>query len=132
MDLSPMEELVFARYLAEGAEGFSMVGRFWPHGDLVLIIEDKIQLACLSFGFRARPACAKVARDLVDRLIAQGGFSTARNDLGVMHQFQTEPYRRCIAQLQEANPTVQAAKAAGPDFWDAAFTAVNEGGALPA
>lgn len=126
-----MEELVFARFLAEGAPGFSMVGRFWPHGDLVLILEDKVQLACLSFGFRARAAYPKVAREFVDLLIEQGGFSTKRNDLGVMHQFQAEPYRQCVAQLQDANPIVQAAKAAGPDYWDPAFTAVSEGGAAP-
>jgi hypothetical protein len=52
MDLSPSEQHVLAYYLANGAQDFAMVGRFFPYGELVLVLQDKIQVAIASSGPR--------------------------------------------------------------------------------
>ena len=89
MSLSALEEHVLAFYLANGAEALKMDPRFWPYGELVLIVEDKIQFATRSFGFKVGRAGPNAARAFLDLMIERGGFSTARNDYGsTMHQYQ--------------------------------------------
>jgi hypothetical protein len=124
MSLSAIEEHVFAYWLANGAQGLSMVGRFWPYGELTMVIQDKVQVAVRKFGFKAGQACPTVAKAFLDKLIELEAFSTTTNKFGgTMHQYQPEAYARCVKELQEANPILQKAQAGGPGFWDEAFAA---------
>jgi hypothetical protein len=128
MSLSELEEHVLAYYLENGAADLNMVGRFWPRGELVLVIEDKVQLATRKFGVRANLAGPKVARALLEILIERGAFSTVKGDHGsTMHQYQKDAYRTCIGELQASNPIIAKARAAGPGWWDEAFAALQKG-----
>jgi hypothetical protein len=126
MSLSELEQHVFAYYVANGAQDLAMVPRFWPYGELVLIVEDKIQMATRKFGYKIGMVCPKVARALLDLLIERGGFSTTKDSLSTMHQYQSKPYLDCIKDLQETNPIILKARAGGPDFWADAFAALTQ------
>ena len=126
MSLSQTEQLVFAYYLANGAQDFAMVGRFWPYGELVMVLEDKIRVATRKYGAKAGAAAPAVARAFLDLIIAREGFSTTKNKFGgSMHQYQPDTYPKLVKALQEADPIVQKAEAAGPGFWDDAFGAAG-------
>jgi hypothetical protein len=126
MNLSETEELVFAYFVANGAQEFAMVGRFFPYGELVLVLEDKIRVATRKFGAKAGRAPSSVARAFLDLLIEQGAFSTVKNKFGgAMHQYQPDAYVKCLKDLRETNPIVVKAQAAGPGFWDEAFAAAG-------
>ena len=125
MDLSPAEQLVFSYFVANNAQDFNMVGRWWPYGELVLVVEDKIRIATRKFGFKADLASAKAARAFLDLLIERGAFSSKESSLGgIMHQYQTEAYKSLIAELQAGDPLIQKAGAEGPDVWKDAFAAL--------
>ena len=126
MALSEMEQHVFAYYLAHGAGEFSMVGRFFPYGELTLLIQDKIQVAVRKFGRRASAACPSAARALLDLMIEKGGCSSTKDKFGAsMHQFQGDAYKAALKALQESDPILQKAQAAGPAYWDEAFAALG-------
>jgi hypothetical protein len=125
VNLSEVERLVFAYYVANGALELNMVGRFWPYGELVLVIEDKVQLATRKFGVKANLAGPKVARALLDVLLEHQAFSTVKSDLGsTMHQYQKDNYRKCITDLQAADPLIAKAQSTGPAYWEEAFAAL--------
>lgn len=119
MNLSALEEHVLAYYLANAAEGLQMDPRFWPYGELVLIVEDKIQFATRQFGFKVAAAAPNVARAFLDLMIKRGGFSTAKNDYGsTMHQYQRQRYDASIRELRAVNPICMEANASGPEYWE--------------
>jgi hypothetical protein len=131
MNLSELEQHVFAYYVANGAQDFTMAGRFFPHGELVLMIADKVQVATRKFGRKVTMTTPKVARSFLDLLIEREAFSTVKNDFGgTMHQYQAKNYQDCIRELQETNPIILKAQAAGPEFWEEAFAELS-GGARP-
>jgi hypothetical protein len=118
-----MEQHVFAYYLANGAEDFA-TQRFFPYGELVMMIQDKVQVGVRKYGVKANSAAPAAARHLLDLIIEKGGFSTTKNKFGgSMHQYQADTYKSAVRQLQDADPIVQQARAAGPGFWDEAFAA---------
>lgn len=121
MDLSELEQHVFAYYVANWAQDLRMDPRFCPYGELLPLIEDKIKVATSLFGAKPAMACPNVARALLDLLIERGGFSTFKNDFGTMYQYHTENYRKCIKDLQESNAIILKAQSVGPDFWEKTF-----------
>ena len=125
MSLTEVEQAAYAYYLAHDANQFTVTGRFYPHGELVLVIGDKVQVATRKFG---RPVASKannVARVWLDRLIETGAYSTKQNDFGgSMHQFQPDLYKTVLRQEQDANPIIQESKSGGPDFWTDKFSAL--------
>ena len=122
MSLTQAEQLVFSHFVANGAQDFNMVGRFWPYAELVLVIEDKMRLGTRKFGFKADMACPKAARAFLDLLLEREAFSTIKSDLGgTMHQFQTEPYRALLAELRENDPLIAKRQPGGAEAWKAAF-----------
>lgn len=128
MNLSELEQHVFAYYVANAAEQLNMVPRFWPYGELKLLVEDKVQVAVRKFGLKAKMASPNVARAFLDLLIERDAFSTVKNEHGgTMHQYQTANYRNCVKELQETNPIILKAQAAGPAYWDEAFAALTGG-----
>lgn len=123
MNLTELEQLVLAHYVAHGARDLNMVGRFWPYGELVLIIEDKIQLGVRKYGTRANMAAPRVSRAFADMQIEQGGFSTVDNNFGgKMHQFQGDAYLAAIDAFEASDPILQEAATAGEGFWADRFT----------
>jgi hypothetical protein len=122
MSLSDLEQKIFAYYLANGAADLTMAPRFWPYGELVLIVEDKISMATRKFGSKVTRASGNVARAFLDLLIDRAAFSTAENKLGKMYRYDTANYLNCIKELQKTDPIVAKAQATGPGFWEEAFT----------
>ena len=126
MALSEMEQHVFAYFVANGAQDFAMVGRFWPYGELTMVLEDKIRVATRKFGSKAGSAAPAVAKAFLDLIIEQEAFSTVKNKFGgTMHQYQADKYPGYIKDLQQTNPILQKAQAGGPGFWDEAFAAIG-------
>ena len=128
MSLDPLEQHIFAYYLATDAPHFTMAGRFFPHGELVLIVEDKIQIATRKFGQKVTMRAKPVAIAFLDAVIASGGFSTQGSKFGgSMHQFQPDAYPAAVATLAGADPVVAQAAAHGAGFWPETFAALTAG-----
>lgn len=126
MSLTDLEQHVYAYYVAHDAAQFTAAPRFYPHGELVLIFADKIQVATRKFGRKATAKANTAAAALIDKLIAVGAYSTKKNDFGgSMHQFQEAVYKAFLKDEQARDPIILKAKDAGPDFWDQAFSALT-------
>jgi hypothetical protein len=117
-ELSPIEAHVLA-YFAQGtATTLDISGRWFPHGELVMIIADKMQVATRKFGRKAGAATRGAATAFVDQMIAAGAWSTKQNDFGgSMHQFQGDVYKGALKAMQDSNAIL----ASVGDDWDAAF-----------
>jgi hypothetical protein len=127
LQLSALEQHIFAFYVAHGAQDLNMTPRFWPYGELVLIVEDKIRLAVRQFGITSSLHCRPVATAFLDLLIEREAFSTVTGSLGDrMHRYQPENFRNSINELLATNPIILAAQGAGPNFWQEAFTQWRE------
>jgi hypothetical protein len=123
MSLTELEQHVYAYYVATDAAQFQAAPRFYPYGELTLIFADKVEVATRKFGRKATAKANTVAAALLDKLIASGAYSTKQNEFGgSMHQFQTDAYKAFLAAGQQSDPIIQKAKAAGPEFWEQAFT----------
>ncbi|MDR2857767.1 MAG: hypothetical protein LBV50_07955 [Novosphingobium sp.] len=126
MSLTDLEQHVYAYYIAHDAAQFSAAPRFYPHGELVLIFADKIQVATRKFGRQVHSRSKAAANALIDKLIAAGAYSTRQNEFGgSMHQFQEPAYKAFLKDEQARNPIILKAKGAGPGFWEQAFAAVT-------
>lgn len=122
MSLTELEQHVYAYYVATDAAQFQAAPRFYPYGELTLILADKIQVATRKFGRKAYSKANTAAAALLDKLIAAGAYSTKQNDFGgSMHQFQGDAYKTFLKSEQENDPILVQAKADGPEFWDQAF-----------
>ncbi len=125
MSLTEVEELAYAYYLAHDANQFNVTGRWYPHGELVLVIGDKVQVATRKFGRQVHSKANNVSRVWLDRLIETGAYATKQNEFGgSMHQFQPDTYKTVLRQEQAANPIIQEAEGKGPDFWTEKFAAL--------
>lgn len=125
MSLTEVEQTAYAYYLAHDANQFTVTGRFYPYGDLVLVIADKVQVATRKFGRQVHSKSSNVAKVWLDRLIETGAYSTKQNEFGgSMHQFQPDLYKTVLRQEQDADPIIQKANDGGPDFWAETFSAL--------
>ena len=126
MNLPPLQSHVLAYFLSHGARDFSMVGRWWPHAELALVMGDKIRIAVRPFGKAAQDAAAPVAEALSEHMLSQGGFSTkAQKFGGSMHQFEPEGFRAALAALQAESAVLAAASVGGADFWQTSFAGLS-------
>ena len=126
MSLTELEQHVYAYYVATDAAQFSAAPRFYPHGELVLVIADKIQVATRKFGRQATSKANSVAAVWLDELIAAGAYSTKQNDFGgTMHQYQADAYPKVLVEMREAEPLVGAAAEGGEQFWASAFARLS-------
>lgn len=118
MNLTPLEHAVFAYFVAEHADTFNLANRYYPYGELVLVWEDKINVATRKFGARARSKAKVASTAFLDLLIEKGGYISKTNDFGgTMHAFQLDEYRTILKELKESDPIILKAKEGGPDFW---------------
>lgn len=122
MSLNELEQHVCAYYVQGAANDLNIAGRFYPYSELVFIIADKIEVATRPFGRKVRSQNKGPATAFLDHMIAKGAFTTTKNDFGgTMHQFQPPTYKQALRELQESDPILQEAGAAGEDFWQDAF-----------
>jgi hypothetical protein len=117
-DLTDLQQAVLAYFLAEPANDINIAGRWYPKSEVILIIDDKFQMAVRKFGMKARAATKPAATAFVEHMIAKGGWATKENDFGgTMQQWQMDPFRAELKTLQAANPLVQGAATGGETYW---------------
>lgn len=117
-ELTPLESLVFAFYVHGAANDLNIAGRFYPYGELVLVIEDKIQVATRKFGLKVSSKSKAVATAFLDQMIEAQAFTSKKNDFGgTMHQFQGDVYRKILKEMQISNTLIQTVG----DAWEASF-----------
>ncbi len=122
MSLNDLESHVLAYYLAGQAEDLNIAGRFFPRGAIVDAVEDKMKMATRKFGRKVGAAARPGAEQFVDKLIADGAFSTKEDKFGgVMHQFQTDRYRELLGEAKAADPIVAKAPKADDPYWETTF-----------
>ena len=128
MSLTDLQAHVLAHYLATAAKDLNPAPRWYPYGELILIVEDKVAVASRKFGLAAKGCAKVVGTAFLDQMIAAGGWETKQNDFGgAMHQFQTDAYRKALKVMQDGDPLVQQALAGGEGFWAEAFAALAAG-----
>jgi hypothetical protein len=126
MSLSELEQAVLAYYVAGHANELNIAGRWYPYGELVLVIEDKISVNVRKFGSKARGAAKTASKALLDLMIEKGAWATKQNEYGgSMHQFQPDAYKVALRELQASDPLIVAAKEQGPEFWADKFAALT-------
>ena len=122
MSLSELEQHILAHWLASDAPAFTMAPRFYPYGELTLILNDKIQVATRKFGTKVTAHTKPAANAFIDALIERGGLSTQKGKFGgTMHQYQADAYPRIVAEMAAADPIVEQGKTGGAEFWEAKF-----------
>jgi hypothetical protein len=122
MSLNTLESHVLAYYLAGAAADLNIAGRFFPRKAIIDAVEDKMKIATRKFGRKVGAAALPGATLFVDKLIADGAFSTKEDKFGgVMHQFQTDRYRELLAEAKAADPIVAKAPEATDPYWEATF-----------
>lgn len=124
MSLSEIEQHAFAYYVSHGANDLTIAGRFYPYGELVLVIEDKVVVDNRKFGSKVTGKAKAAGQAFLDHMVEKLAFSTTQNKFGgQMHQFQGDAYKAALKGLQESDPIIVAAKASGneAEYWDQAF-----------
>lgn len=118
MSLTDLQAHVLAYYTTGHGKELSITQRWYPHAELVMIIDDKIAVAVRKFGRKAAKESRAAATHFVDTMIEKGVWTTQTNDFGgTMHQFQLGAYPAALAEFNAASPVVQAAAAGGETYW---------------
>ena len=124
--MNELQSHVLAYYLAHSAKDFAMVGRWFPYGELELILADKVKVDVRAFGKPAQDSAKPAATFYLDHMIAAGGFSSKVQKFGgTMHQYDAEPFRAALDKLKAANPVLAKAEAGAPAFWQSAFASLT-------
>ena len=122
MSLTELEQAIFGYWITNEAKDFAVAGRFYPHGDLILTREDKIQIATRKFGARVRSKARAPGVLFLDTLIEKGAFSTTKNEYGgSINQFQPGEYAKALKEMQAADPIASGAADKDVDWWRAEF-----------
>jgi hypothetical protein len=123
---SDLDQAVIAYFVAGPANDVNIAGRFFPYSDLLLILEDKFQIATRKFGMKVKTRSKVAATVFVDAMIAKGGWSSKPNDFGGnMHQFQPDVFRAALKEMQANDPIVQESQGKGAEFWTDKFAALT-------
>ncbi|MCJ2177546.1 hypothetical protein [Novosphingobium album (ex Hu et al. 2023)] len=120
--MSDLTDHMIAYYVAGPANDLNIATRWYPYGELSLIIEDKFQIATRKFGLKVRAQSKAAGQQFLDAMIGKGAWATTENEFGgKMHQFQADTFRAVIKDMQASNAIIAQAEAEGPEFWDKAF-----------
>ncbi|MFS0849471.1 hypothetical protein AB3M93_08385 [Novosphingobium panipatense] len=112
---------MIAYYVAGPANDLDIATRWYPYGELGLIMEDKFSIASRKFGPKVRKHAKEAGKTFLDTMIAKGAWETKENEYGGrMHQFQSGTFKDALREQQEKDPIIQKAKA-DPGYWDKAF-----------
>jgi hypothetical protein len=126
MSLDPIQHAVFAYYVSGQANELNIAPRWYPYGELVLIVEDKISVAVRKFGMKARGSAKTVSKHLLDLMIEKGGWTTKHNEYGgSMHQFQPDVFKATLREVQASDPLIVEAQGKGLEFWTGKFEALT-------
>lgn len=118
MSLTDLQAHVVAYYTSGHGKELSITTRWYPHAELIMIIDDKMAVAVRKFGRKVARETRAAATEFVDSMIAKGAWSTQKNDFGgTMHQFQADVFPKVLAEFNASSPIVQAAEAAGEGYW---------------
>lgn len=113
---------MIAYYVATQANDLNIATRWYPYGELGLILEDKFQIATRKFGMKVRTHSRAAGKTFLDAMIAKGAWATTENEFGgKMHQFQADKFRAAVKELQANDPIIAKADAEGAEFWEKAF-----------
>jgi hypothetical protein len=124
--MNELQQHVIAYYLANSAKDFAMSGRWFPYGELELILADKVKVDVRQFGKAAQDSATAAATFYLDHMIAAGGFSSkAQKFGGTMHQYDADQFRAALDKLKAADPVLAKAAAGGADFWPTAFASLT-------
>lgn len=124
--MTKIVDLMIAYYAAGPAKDLNIATRWYPHGELILIVEDKFSIASRKFGSKVRSHSKEAATAFLDIMIAKGGWETKSNEYGgQMHQFQSDKFHTGLNELTANDaviaPIVSAAASEGPEYWENAF-----------
>lgn len=120
--MTDLTDHMIAYYVAGPASDLNIATRWYPYGELTLIIEDKFNIATRKFGFKVRSQSKAAGKAFLDDMIAREAWATTENEFGGrMHQFQADKFRDAIKELKASDPIIAKAEAEGPEFWDKAF-----------
>ena len=126
MALSELAAHVIAYYTSGHGKELSVATRWYPHAELIMIIDDKMAVAVRKFGRKVARATREAATEFVDTMIAKGAWASQTNDFGgTMHQFQADVFARELAAFNASSPIVQAA-AADENYWADTFAALTQ------
>lgn len=123
--MNDIAKTLIAYFVAGAANDLNIATRWYPYGELGLIIEDKFSIASRKFGMKVRSQSKAASKAFLDDMIAKGAWETKQNEYGgQMHQFQADKFKAAIKELQATDPIIAKANAEGPEFWDKAFGAL--------
>ena len=127
-NLTNLESHILAHYTSGHGRELSITTRWYPHAELIMIIDDKMAVAARKFGRKVARGTRGAATGFVDMMSAEGAWTTQTNDFGgTMHQFQADVYARVLAQFNAESPIVQRAAAGGESYWADTFAALIDG-----
>ncbi|TGD76120.1 hypothetical protein E4634_00805 [Mangrovimicrobium sediminis] len=122
-ELSELDRHVFAYFISHAAQTLNIDGRFYPYGELVMAIRNKLQLNTSKFGKGVTSRVDPVSRYFLDLLIERGALSDIPQKIGNnMHQFQADAYRNLLRELETSDEIIRAADGKGDDYWRELFT----------
>ncbi len=125
MSLTPLEQASLSYFVAGPAGDLVIATRWYPYGELILIIEDKFAVATRKFGLKAKGTAKVAGTAFLDAMIAAGAWETKQNDFGgAMHQFQMDVYRKALAEMRAEDALAVEAAAGGEGFWAEKFGAL--------
>ena len=120
--MSDLTDHMIAYYVAGPANDLNIATRWYPYGELSLIVEDKFQIATRKFGMKVRAQSKAAGKEFLDMMIEKGAWATTENEFGgKMHQFQADKFQAAVKDMQASNAIILQAEAEGPEFWDKAF-----------
>lgn len=121
MSLNPLQQAIVAYFVAVPANDLMIATRWYPRGELLLIVDDKFQIATRKFGMKVRMATKPAADAFLQHMIEKGGWETKPQEYGSMHQFNADAFKRELKAMQASDPLVLAAADGGEDFWKDKF-----------
>jgi hypothetical protein len=125
MSLNEIEQTAYAYYATGPAKDLNIATRWYPYGELILILDDKISVAVRKFDRKVRGVSRTVAKTFLDTMLEKGAWTTKQNDYGgTMHQFQLDVFRAALRDFAETDPIAKEAAGKGPEFWADRFAAL--------
>lgn len=122
MNLTELEECVYAYFLSGEAMNVTVDDRFYRREEFVRVFEDRLFYATQKFGRGVAGRYSNIAHSLVDELIEEKVLSTSNDKWsGTSHQFDSEKYRAFIRNLVKSNKICRRSQTTDPKFWEEAF-----------
>jgi len=125
MSLSPLQDAIVAYFIAGPANDINIATRWYPRGELLLIVDDKFQMAVRKFGIRVRGATKPAADAFLQAMIDKGGWETKPQEYASMHQFNQAAFKAALKDMKASNPLVAEAANGGEDFWKDQFASLT-------